>query len=263
MFLAFLTVLLTALSLIESSLEGEGGRRLATRISAVLPPGSWRLISAYVLRQEMNTWYLALLGWIGTLLVGSQMIKLIFKGIELRYRDHATHSFSAARFIVCFCFHLRVWHGSLPLRCVSSVGHSSSRLLPIWQLFAGSQLFDRHTSSLGDDSGDICVGLDLSCCATSTNNLEVRSAQRARHNNSVVRRQFAIWNLSSEDPIRPCLRWLRRSDRLDGMDGDLCNASLCWCGFELGKRYQTITSLNPFLDEPEQADGFNGRAGIR
>jgi membrane protein len=71
MFLAFFAVLLTALSLMKSSLEGEGGQQVATRISAVLPPGSWQLISAYVLRQEV--WYLALIGWIGTLLVGSQM----------------------------------------------------------------------------------------------------------------------------------------------------------------------------------------------
>src|SRR5580698_6794801 len=74
MFLAFFAVLVTALSLMKSSLEGEGGQQVATRISAVLPPGSWQLISGYVLRQEVNTWYLAFIGWVGTLLVGSQMI---------------------------------------------------------------------------------------------------------------------------------------------------------------------------------------------
>jgi uncharacterized BrkB/YihY/UPF0761 family membrane protein len=36
---------------------------------------------------------LALIGWIGTLLVGSQVMKLIIKGIELIYGDQATHSF--------------------------------------------------------------------------------------------------------------------------------------------------------------------------
>jgi len=93
MFLAFFAVLLTALSLMKSSLEGEGGQQVAMRISAVLPPGSWQLISAYVLRREVNAWYLALFGWVGTLLVGSQVIKLIIKGIELIYGDHSTHSF--------------------------------------------------------------------------------------------------------------------------------------------------------------------------
>jgi membrane protein len=93
MFLAFFAVLLTTLSLVKSSLEGEGGQQVAMRISAVLPPGTWQLISAYVLRREVNAWYLAFIGWVGTLLVGSQVIKLIIKGIELIYGDHATHSF--------------------------------------------------------------------------------------------------------------------------------------------------------------------------
>ena len=93
MFLAFFAVLLTALSLMKSSLEGAGGQDLAVRIAAILPPGSWQLISAYVLRQEVNTWYLAVIGWVGTLLVGSQVMKLIIKGIELIYGDQGTHSF--------------------------------------------------------------------------------------------------------------------------------------------------------------------------
>ena len=50
MFLAFFAVLLTALSLMKGSFEGEGGQEVAVRISAILPPGSWQLISAYVLR---------------------------------------------------------------------------------------------------------------------------------------------------------------------------------------------------------------------
>ncbi len=93
MFLAFFAVLVTALSLMKSSLEGEGGQEVAMRISAILPPGSWQLISSYVLRQEVNAWYLALIGWLGTLLVGSQVMKLIIKGIKLIYGDHSTHSF--------------------------------------------------------------------------------------------------------------------------------------------------------------------------
>ncbi len=93
MFLAFFAVLLTTLSLMKSSFEGEGGQGVAMRISAILPPGSWQLISAYVFRQEVKAWYLALIGWVGTLLVGSQVIKLIIKGVELVYGDYGTHSF--------------------------------------------------------------------------------------------------------------------------------------------------------------------------
>jgi len=107
----------------------------------------------------------------------------------------------------------------------------------IWLLFVRSQLFDRHASSLGDDPDNVCPGLDLSCCGTMVNNLEVRSARSGRCNNSVVGRQLAIRNLRSEDPIWACLRWLGRGDRPDGVDGNLCDAFLCWCGLELRKRH--------------------------
>lgn len=93
MFLAFFAVLLTALSLMKSSLEGEGGQEVAMRISAILPPGTWQLMSASVLRQEVNSWHWVLFGWVGTLLVGSQVMKLIMAGIHLIYGDHEGHSF--------------------------------------------------------------------------------------------------------------------------------------------------------------------------
>src|ERR1019366_6750491 len=38
MFLVFFAILLTALSLMKRSLEGEGGQEVAMRISAILPP---------------------------------------------------------------------------------------------------------------------------------------------------------------------------------------------------------------------------------
>ena len=111
MFLAFFAVLVTALSLMKSSLEEEGGQQVAMRISAGLPPGTWQLLSGYVLHQEVNTWYLALIGWVGTLLVGSQMIKLMIKGIELIYGDRATHSFLGRqiRGLLLFSFASVAW----------------------------------------------------------------------------------------------------------------------------------------------------------
>jgi membrane protein len=111
MFLAFFAVLLTALSFIKSSLEDANGQEVAMRISAILPPGSWQLISAYVLRQEVNTWYLAVIGWGGTLLVGSQVIKLIIKGIEQIYGDQETHSFLGrqVRGMLLFCLASVAW----------------------------------------------------------------------------------------------------------------------------------------------------------
>jgi membrane protein len=93
MFLALFPTLLVALGLISNSLRGQGGEELVLRLSAILPPGSWQLVSEFLLHQEVNPWHWVLLGWVGTLLVGSQVIKLIIKGIELIYGDHGTHSF--------------------------------------------------------------------------------------------------------------------------------------------------------------------------
>jgi membrane protein len=93
MFLALFPTMLVALGLISNSLQGQGGAELVSRLSAILPPGSWQLVSDFLLHKEVNPWPWVLLGWIGTLLVGSQVIKLIIKGIELIYGDHATHSF--------------------------------------------------------------------------------------------------------------------------------------------------------------------------
>jgi len=93
MFLAFFAILLIVLSLMKSSLEGDAGQDLAIRLSAILPPGSWQLVSGTLLRPEVNSWYLAIIGWVGVLLVGSQMIKLILNGIAQIYGDNGGHSF--------------------------------------------------------------------------------------------------------------------------------------------------------------------------
>jgi membrane protein len=93
MFLAFFALLLILLSMMKGSLEGQGGQELAMRLSTILPPGSWQLISESLLRREVNTWYLAIFGWVGMLLVGSQVIKLIIKGIELIYGGAGSNSF--------------------------------------------------------------------------------------------------------------------------------------------------------------------------
>jgi len=93
MFLAFFPILLLALDLARSSLERKGGQELLVRLSAILPPGGWQLVSDSLLGREENAWRWALLGWVGTLLVGSQVMKLIMEGIRLIYGDRERHSF--------------------------------------------------------------------------------------------------------------------------------------------------------------------------
>ncbi len=93
MFLAFFPILLVALGLVSSSLGGGSGQEPVVGLSAILPSGSWQLVSEFLLRREVNDWHWALLGWVGTLLVGSQVMKLIMEGIHLIYGDRKRHSF--------------------------------------------------------------------------------------------------------------------------------------------------------------------------
>lgn len=111
MFLAFFSILLVALGLMSSSLRGRGGQELAARLSAILPPGSWQLVSEFLVRREVNPWTWVLLGWVGTLLVGSQVMKLIMEGIHLIYGDRERHSFLGRqlRGLLLFCVSIVAW----------------------------------------------------------------------------------------------------------------------------------------------------------
>jgi membrane protein len=111
MFLAFFPILLVALGLMSNSLRGRSGQELVVRLSAILPPGSGQLVSEFLVRQEVNPWNWVLLGWIGTLLVGSQVMKLIMEGIHLIYGDRERHSFVGRqlRGLLLFCVSFVAW----------------------------------------------------------------------------------------------------------------------------------------------------------
>jgi membrane protein len=110
MFLVFFPILLVALSLV-SSFVGEKGRRDPAWLSAILPPGSWQLVSEFLLRHTVKAARWVLLGWVGTLLVGSQVMKLIMEGIHLIYGDPTRHSFLGRQFrgMLLFCVTILGW----------------------------------------------------------------------------------------------------------------------------------------------------------
>ena len=141
MFLALFAILLIVLTLMKSALEGEAGQDLAMRLSTVLPPGSWQLVSGTLLPQKVNSWYLALLGWVGMLLVGTQMTKLIIKGIDTIYGDTGGQSFVGRqlRGLLLFSVTTVVWFGVValtvfgrPLRQWIAHGLGKSSLAPVF-----------------------------------------------------------------------------------------------------------------------------------
>jgi len=111
MFLAFFPILLVALGLVSSSLRGKSGQELAVRLSKILPPGSWQLVSEFLLRPEVYAWQWVFLGWVGTLLVGSQVMKLLMEGIHLIYGDDERHSFLGRqlRGLILFAVSVMAW----------------------------------------------------------------------------------------------------------------------------------------------------------
>src|ERR1700740_1195501 len=112
--------------------------------------------------------------------------------------------------------------------------------LGILERLFSAYIINRLSFGLGNGPGNVRLGLDLSCCPTRDNNLEERSAWSGGSNRAVVGRQFAVWNLRSEDPVWTGVWWFGRSHRLDGLDGDFCNAGLCWRGLEIRKCYSGL-----------------------
>jgi membrane protein len=138
MFLAFFPILLVALGLVSSFLGGENGQEPALRLSAILPPGSRQLVSELLLRHQVNAFRWVLLGWVGTLLAGSQVMKLIMEGIHLIYGDRQRHSFLGRqlRGMLLFCVTLVGWLGAVvlslfsqPLRQWTTLGFGPSTFI--------------------------------------------------------------------------------------------------------------------------------------
>lgn len=144
MFLAFFPILLVALGLVSSFLVGESGQEVAARLSAILPPGSWQLVSEFLLRHQVNAFRWVLLGWVGTLLVGSQVMKLIMEGIHLVYGDRERHSFLGRqlRGMLLFCVTIVGWLVAVvlsvfsqPLRQWMTLGFGQSPLVrEVWNV---------------------------------------------------------------------------------------------------------------------------------
>jgi membrane protein len=108
MFLAFFPTLLFGLGLLSRSLRGEDGPEIAARLSAILPPGSWQLVSDFLLRREIHPLYWTIFGAVGALLVGAQVIKLIMEGISLVYREPRRHPFLGRQLRGLFLFFITI-----------------------------------------------------------------------------------------------------------------------------------------------------------
>ncbi len=94
LFLGFFPTLLIAVALATSRI---GGRTslfdLIADLTQFLPPGSQAIVSEFLVKRGPEAWKIAALGWTGTLLAGSQVMKLVMQGIHTIYGDTEEYGF--------------------------------------------------------------------------------------------------------------------------------------------------------------------------
>src|ERR1700686_3978537 len=68
---------------------------LISDLTTFLPPGSQQMVSEFLVKRGPDAWRWALLGLGGTLLAGSQVMKLLMEGIHIIYGDYERPGFFA------------------------------------------------------------------------------------------------------------------------------------------------------------------------
>src|ERR1700682_2735120 len=87
-FLAFFPMLLLVLGTVASSAAFQQALQgMIVRLRPLLPPGSVPILSAFLSRHSTHPWQWVLLGLGGTLLAGTQMMKLLVEGFRVVYRE--------------------------------------------------------------------------------------------------------------------------------------------------------------------------------
>ena len=94
LFLAFFPALLIAVALATTRIGGKASLlEMVQDLTEFLPPGSQNIVSEFLVSHGPEAWKVALLGWSGTLLAGSQVMKLVMEGIHIIYSDEEKPGF--------------------------------------------------------------------------------------------------------------------------------------------------------------------------
>ena len=94
MFLAFFPMLLVVLGMVASSEPlHEALQGLVTRLRPLLPPGTVTILNAFLTRHSSHPLEWVLLGMGGTLLAGTQMMKLMMEGFRMVHGDRQRAGF--------------------------------------------------------------------------------------------------------------------------------------------------------------------------
>lgn len=94
LFLAFFPALLIAVALATTRIGGKASLlEMVQDLTEFIPPGSRGIVSEFLVSHGPEAWKVALLGWSGTLLAGSQVMKLVMEGIHIIYSDEEKPGF--------------------------------------------------------------------------------------------------------------------------------------------------------------------------
>lgn len=89
MFLAFSPMILIVLGAVAESLAfRQAMQGILNQLRVILPPGTFGILTSFLTRHNASPWELVVLGLSGTLLAGTQMMKLIVEGFRLIYREY-------------------------------------------------------------------------------------------------------------------------------------------------------------------------------
>jgi membrane protein len=93
-FLAFFPTLLIAVGFASSWISNRAALLDAIRdFTDFLPPGSQNIVTEFLARRGPDAWKFFIVGWTGTLLGGSQAMKLLMNGIHLIYEEEESQGF--------------------------------------------------------------------------------------------------------------------------------------------------------------------------
>src|SRR5271163_5018171 len=99
LFLAFFPILLAAVGIANSRIGGKTSLLdLITDFTRYLPPGSQQIVAQFLVKRGPDAWKIAFAGWIGTIFVGTQVMKLVMDGIHLVYDDEVRPGFIRKQF---------------------------------------------------------------------------------------------------------------------------------------------------------------------
>src|SRR5262252_6639256 len=94
LFLAFFPTLLLIVAMATSRWGSQTNMLdLVSDFTKYLPPGSRQIVAEFLIRRAPQAWKWAVVGWAGTLIAGSQVMKLIMEGIHVIYHDQEKPGF--------------------------------------------------------------------------------------------------------------------------------------------------------------------------